>query len=467
MATVSVSAGSQGRSGTTPVPSQLVAGDGVADAGFGQSARTWPLTLTGRDVVGGAGRPLPDEPCSPPALEVVGERFAGGEGALADENADRRSARQREVGEPPGRPPLARAVAVDHVGDVGRLAAEQPVEHERHRSRIAAAVAPQVQQYAAGTSHQRERGPQVGRGDVHAVKAVEREHADAVAPTRDLADRARPAAGPRADPAAASRGGSLSGTSDPSATYSSSKCREKACATPSTSRHNSAVTVRASSPKRSSSAALSRSTAVGVREQPVDPPAQIGDQRRGGVPFGRHAASLAHAPRGDRRGSTLPVGGHRPATTPRADLHRHRSVIERGTAAADDTRELIAHAPQRRDASVDLVDLLCHPRPQRLRRRTGAASHTHVLRDLGQREPDRLRVLDLAHEPNGLLVIAAMPTRRPLRRRQQPPPLVVTQRLDVHPRPLRDLTDSHANECNPVPGYGNQPHLRRDRTTAT
>ena len=36
MATVSVSAGSQGTSGTTPVPSQLVAGDGVADAGFGQ-----------------------------------------------------------------------------------------------------------------------------------------------------------------------------------------------------------------------------------------------------------------------------------------------------------------------------------------------------------------------------------------------------------------------------------------------
>ena len=51
----------------------------------------------------------------------------------------------------------------------------------------------------------------------------------------------------------------MSGTSDPSATYSSAKCREKSCATASTSRHSSSVTGRASSPKRSSSARLSRS----------------------------------------------------------------------------------------------------------------------------------------------------------------------------------------------------------------
>ena len=224
---------------------------------------------------------------------------------------------------------------------------------------------------------------------------------------------------------------------------------------------------RASSPKRSSSAAL----------EPLDRGRRPGtagrSSRTGRRPAPRRCPLRATCRQPRTRSAWRPAREHAPRRRTSTcddtarDLHRHRSVIERGTAAADDTPELIAHAPQRRDASVDLVDLLCHPRPQRLRRRTGAASHTHVLRDLGQREPDRLRVLDLAHEPNGLLVIAAMPARRPLRRRQQPPPLVVTQRLDVHPRPLRDLTDSHANECNPVPGYGNQPHLRRDRTTAT
>ena len=115
---------------------------------------------------------------------MVGERLARRERALADEHGDRGRSRQRQVREAPRRPPLARAVAVDHVGDVGRLGAEQPVEDERHGPRIATAVAPQVQHHAARAPQQRERGLEVGRGDVHAVQAVEREHAHAVGTPR-------------------------------------------------------------------------------------------------------------------------------------------------------------------------------------------------------------------------------------------------------------------------------------------
>ncbi len=48
------------------------------------------------------------------------------------------------------------------------------------------------------------------------------------------------------------------------------------------------------------------------------------------------------------------------------------AVVERGAGAADDACELVAHAPQRRDPRVDLVDLRRHPHPQRLRRRSSS-----------------------------------------------------------------------------------------------
>ena len=182
-------------SGTTPVPSQLVPVDGIADAGFREEGAHVAADVHRGDVIGGARRPLPDQPCQALTLEVVGERFTRGERALADERGDRGRSRQCQVGEAPRRPPLTRAVAVDHVGDVGRLGAEQPVEDERDGPRIATAVAPQVQHHAAGSPQQRERGLEVGRGDVHAVEAVEREHAHAVGQPPDLADRA----GPRRD----------------------------------------------------------------------------------------------------------------------------------------------------------------------------------------------------------------------------------------------------------------------------
>jgi hypothetical protein len=41
---------------------------------------------------------------------------------------------------------------------------------------------------------------------------------------------------------------------------------------------------------------LQPSTAIGVRKQPIDPRAQIDDQRPGGLRFARHGSSLAHTP---------------------------------------------------------------------------------------------------------------------------------------------------------------------------
>jgi hypothetical protein len=74
---------------------------------------------------------------------------------------------------------------------MGRLGAEQPVEDERHGALISPAVAPEVQHHAAGPSQQRERGLEVGRRDVHAVKAVEGEHAHAVGTSPDVVERCR------------------------------------------------------------------------------------------------------------------------------------------------------------------------------------------------------------------------------------------------------------------------------------
>ena len=147
--------------------------------------------------------------------------------------------------------------------------------------------------------------------------AIEREHRHSVAPTRDLADRARPALDlPRIlwRPAARLAVADERSVGDVLELEMPRKALRHDVDLP--------AQLRRHRPRVIAEALFERGpqppTAIGVREQPVDPPAQIGDQRRGGVPFGRHAASLAHAPRGDRRGSTLPVGGHRPATTPRA-----------------------------------------------------------------------------------------------------------------------------------------------------
>ena len=73
-------------------------------------------------------------------------------------------------------------------------------------------------------------------------------------------------------------------------------------------------------------------------------------------------------------------------------------------------------------------------------------------------KPTACASLIAPQEAHRLLVVAAMPARRPVGRRQQPPPLVVAQRLDVHARAFCDLADSHAADYRPVPRYGNQGH---------
>src|ERR1700730_3101737 len=50
------------------------------------------------------------------------------------------------------------------------------------------------------------------------------------------------------------------------------------------------------------------------------------------------------------------------------------AAVERVAGTADNPRELLAHAPQPRNAGIDLVDLRRHPHPQRLRRRPRVAS---------------------------------------------------------------------------------------------
>jgi hypothetical protein len=71
-------------------------------------------------------------------------------------------------------------------------------------------------------------------------------------------------------------------------------------------------------------------------------------------------------------------------------------MIERAAGAADDPCQFIPHAPQRRDARVDVVDLCRHPHAQRLRRPSRAACRAQVVGDLRQGEADRLRLLDRA-----------------------------------------------------------------------
>jgi hypothetical protein len=102
-------------------------------------------------------------------------------------------------------------------------------------------------------------------------------------------------------------------------------------------------------------------------------------------------------------------------------------VIERVAGAAEDACELGAHPAQGCDAQVDLVDLRGHANAQRLRRRARSSPGPQDVGDLGEREADRLGLLDRAQQPNGLLAVAALAARLAVRRRQQAAPLVVAQ----------------------------------------
>jgi hypothetical protein len=175
---------------------------------------------------------------------------------------------------------------------VGRLAAEQPVEHEHDRSEVSPAVAPQVQNHPAGSSQQRERGLQVGRGDVHAVVAVEREHAHAAGSSRDLADRARPqlhlARVLRRPPRRLGVGDERSVGVVLEREVPREVVRGDLDLTAQRVGHRASVIAEALDER-----SLEPLPAVGVREQPTEPNAELGDQAPGGPGVGRHVVSVA------------------------------------------------------------------------------------------------------------------------------------------------------------------------------
>ena len=139
-----------------------------------------------------------------------------------------------------------------------------------------------------------------------------------------------------------------------------------------------------------------------------------------------------------------------------------RAVVERVALAADDARQLLPHPPQPGDAGVDFVDLRRHSHAQRLGRFPAVAT-LQVLADLGEREADRLCLLDRAQEPHRLRVVAAMAARVPRGRGQQASALEAAERLEVHARACCDLADSHAATIDPYLGTEIKPTRQRIR----
>ena len=99
----------------------------------------------------------------------------------------------------------------------------------------------------------------------------------------------------------------------------------------------------------------------------------------------------------------------------RPGLQRASAMIADRRRAPGDPGEFLAHAPQPGDPRVDLVDLRRRPHPQSFGGQAPpAAPHdSEVVLDLGQAEPGRLRLLDRAQEPHRVVVVAAVPARRP------------------------------------------------------
>jgi hypothetical protein len=120
------------------------------------------------------------------------------------------------------------------------------------------------------------------------------------------------------------------------------------------------------------------------------------------------------------------------------------AVVERVAGAAEHPRELVPDALQARELRVQLVDLLREPDPNRLLA-AAAAGEARVLLDLGQREPEALRLLHGLDEAHRLLVVLAVPVRAARRLLEQPATLVVAKGLDVHSRPPCKFADSHVH----------------------
>ena len=90
---------------------------------------------------------------------------------------------------------------------------------------------------------------------------------------------------------------------------------------------------------------------------------------------------------------------------------------------------------------------------QRLGRERSAPPHdAQVVLDFGQREAERLGVLDGAEETDRVLVVAPVPPRHPGGHREQAAPLVVPEGLDVDACPPGGFSGSHASIMNPDSG---------------
>ena len=139
------------------------------------------------------------------------------------------------------------------------------------------------------------------------------------------------------------------------------------------------------------------------------------------------------------------------------------AVVERVARTADDARELLPHASKPGDPAVDLVDLRRHAHPQGLRRRSRSPHRLEDVRDLAQREAERLSLLDRPQETDRLLVVAAVAAGLTIRLRQESAALVVTERLDVDACAGSGLSNPHGTSMHPYLGTDVKGDVRAAR----
>ena len=147
----------------------------------------------------------------------------------------------------------------------------------------------------------------------------------------------------------------------------------------------------------------------------------------------------------------------RPATPP--DLRRGRRVCwPPGPSAMPSRRPGASRPPSGRCPAARRGPPGPRAPAQRLGRERSAPPHdAQVVLDFGQREAERLGVLDRAEETDRVLVVTPVPARRPGGLGQQAAALVVAQRLDVDAGPLGRLSGSLVSIMNPYSGTGIKP----------
>jgi len=142
----------------------------------------------------------------------------------------------------------------------------------------------------------------------------------------------------------------------------------------------------------------------------------------------------------------------RPATPP--DLRRgRRAGRPPGPSAMPSRRPGASRPPSGRCPAARRGPPGPRAPAQRLGRERSAPPHdAQVVLDFGQREAERLGVLDGAEETDRVLVIAPVPARHPGGLGQQAAPLVVPQGLDADACPPSGFSGSHASIMNPDSG---------------